>query len=248
MIEWSLGALRACDSVRSIVVAVPPGHAHDLGGHDLAVVAGGATRARSVANALEAVDTELVAIHDAARPLLTPELVEGLVSRLDADPEAAAVVPAAPVTDTVKQARSSQAFSRQERKKARVEVQRTLDRSLLWAAQTPQVFRTEALRAALEVDEAMRDAATDEAMLVEAAGGTVLIHPVATENFKVTTPLDLRLAEQLLAERGGSVPEQDPDQHRDEAELADPEGHAQAGSAEQARDRGAASEGEQEQQ
>ncbi len=208
MIEWSIAAFRACESVRSIVVAVPPGRVDDLVGEDLGVIAGGATRAQSVANALAAVDTELVAIHDAARPLLTPQLVNDLVGRLAADPDAAAAIPAAPVTDTVKQARSSQAFSRQERKKAQVEVERTLDRSLLWAAQTPQVFRAGALRAALEVDAETRDAATDEAMLVEAAGGTVLIHSVSAENFKVTTPLDLRVAELLLAERGaGSVPE-----------------------------------------
>ncbi len=77
----------------------------------------------------------------------------------------------------------------------------TLDRSRLWAAQTPQVFRARALRAALEVDVEARDAATDEAMLVEAAGGTVLIHPASPRNLKVTTPLDLRVAELLLAER-----------------------------------------------
>ena len=71
MVEWSIEAFRACDSVRSIVVAAPPGHRGDLGGHDLAVVPGGETRAQSVANALEAVGTGYVAIHDAARPLLT---------------------------------------------------------------------------------------------------------------------------------------------------------------------------------
>ena len=106
MVEWSIEAFRACDSVRSIVVAAPPGHVHDfVGGHDLGVVAGGATRAQSVANALEAVGTELVAIHDAARPLLTPALVEELVARLDADPDAAGVIAAAPITDTIKQAK-----------------------------------------------------------------------------------------------------------------------------------------------
>jgi 2-C-methyl-D-erythritol 4-phosphate cytidylyltransferase len=77
----------------------------------------------------------------------------------------------------------------------------TLDRSRLWAAQTPQVFRTEALRAALAVDAATRDAATDEATLVEASGGKVLIHPAPVENLKVTTPLDLRVAELLLEGR-----------------------------------------------
>jgi len=211
MVEWSVAAFRACDSVRSIVVAVPPGHTHGLGGHDLDVVSGGATRAQSVANALEAVGTELVAIHDAARPLLAPELVEGLVARLGVDPSAAGVIAAAPVTDTIKVAKASQGTRSASTHDEMVDalfVAETLDRSRLWAAQTPQLFRAEALRAALDVDAEARDAATDEAMLIEAAGGTVLIHPTTAENFKVTTPLDLRLAELLLAERAaGSGPE-----------------------------------------
>ena len=74
-------------------------------------------------------------------------------------------------------------------------VESTVDRERLWAAQTPQVFRVEALREALAGDPDAVAAATDEAMLVEAAGGRVLIHPSPAENLKVTTPLDLRLAE-----------------------------------------------------
>ena len=209
MIEWSLDALRACESVRSIVVACPPGHVHGLDGDDLDVVPGGATRAHSVANALAVVETELVAIHDAARPLLTPELVEELVARLDADPGAVAVIPAGPVIDTVKQTvkGTRPALTTQEGANAGLVVETTLDRSRLWAVQTPQVFRVEALRAALDVEPERRDAATDEAMLVEAAGGTVLIHPTPGENLKVTTPLDLRIAELLLSDRlsGDSV-------------------------------------------
>ena len=79
----------------------------------------------------------------------------------------------------------------------------TEDRSQLWRAQTPQLFRTDALRQALAVAERPEEA-TDEAMLVEGCGGTVLIHPVEAENLKVTTPLDLRVAELLLAERAGA--------------------------------------------
>jgi len=200
MIEWSLDAFRASEAVGPIVVAVPPGDDRDLGA-DPIVVAGGATRAQSVANALAAVETDLVAIHDAARPLLTLELVEELVARLDADPDAAGVIAAAPMSDTIKSTAPNRAFYAQEAQKAQFEVERTLDRSSLWAAQTPQVFRAGVLREALEVDEATRDAATDEAMLVEAAGGRVLIHPTPAENLKVTTPLDLRLAELLLGDR-----------------------------------------------
>lgn len=203
MIEWSVDAFRACESVRSIVVACPPGHVHDLGGHDLGVVSGGATRGQSVANALAAVGTELVAVHDAARPLLIPELVEELVALLTEASDAAGVIAATPITDTVKRAgeATSDASFGPGMNDATLVVESTLDRSRLWAAQTPQVFRVEALRAALAVEPERRDAATDESMLVEAAGGTVLLHPAGPENLKVTTPLDLRVAELLLAER-----------------------------------------------
>jgi 2-C-methyl-D-erythritol 4-phosphate cytidylyltransferase len=212
MVEWSIDAFRASESVGPIVVAAPPGHVGELGDDaGLRVLAGGASRAQSVANALAAVDTELVAVHDAARPLLTAELVEALVARLAADPAAAAAIAAAPVTDTIKRGGPGPAdlgtrppFSIHEMERGGFVVEGTLDRSRLWAAQTPQVFRTEALRAALAVQEGVRDAATDEAMLIEAAGGSVLIHPAAAENLKVTTPLDLRVAELLLAERAAA--------------------------------------------
>jgi 2-C-methyl-D-erythritol 4-phosphate cytidylyltransferase len=222
MIEWSLDAFRASDPVRSIVVAVPPTHPADAvqlgsssqpadirqvgpqaGSTPVAVVQGGATRAVSVSNALRVVDTELVAIHDAARPLLTSALVEALVAALDAAPDAAGSIAATPVTDTVKRTGSGSkaAFQSDSDGNAALVIEGTVDRSALWAAQTPQVFRTEALRGALAAAERPEEA-TDEAMLVEAAGGTVLIHPAGPENLKVTTRLDLRVAEMLLAERG----------------------------------------------
>jgi 2-C-methyl-D-erythritol 4-phosphate cytidylyltransferase len=202
MVEWSIAAMRAAAGVRSIVVACPPGHVHDLGGHDLGVVDGGATRAQSVANALQAVGTELVAIHDAARPLVTPELVEGVVATLAADPEADGAIAAAPVTDTIKRAETTKgALTTLYGANAPLVVGETVDRGQLWAAQTPQVFRADALRRALEADPGQVEAATDEAMLVEAAGGRVLIHPAPAENLKVTTPLDMRLIGQILMER-----------------------------------------------
>jgi 2-C-methyl-D-erythritol 4-phosphate cytidylyltransferase len=198
MIEWSIAAFRACQSVHSIVIAAPPGHVGDPAGHDLGVVPGGATRAQSVANALEAVGTAYVAIHDAARPLLTSALVEALVADLDANEAAAGVIAAAPVNDTIK--RASLQSSTSEAQDRQLAIEATEDRSRLWRAQTPQVFRTQALREALAAAERPEEA-TDESMLVEAAGGTVLIHPVAEQNLKVTTPLDLTVAELLLADR-----------------------------------------------
>jgi 2-C-methyl-D-erythritol 4-phosphate cytidylyltransferase len=224
LVEWSLAAMRAAPSVGAVVAACPPGHEHDLSGDDLTLVEGGATRAESVSNALAVVDTELVAIHDAARPLLTPELVEGVIATLDADPEASGAIAATRVTDTVKQAAEPtppegrnafsthdrekalrhierrNAFSTHDREKALRHIERTLDRGRLWGAQTPQVFRVAALREALAADPERVAAATDEAMIVEAAGGRVLIHPSPSTNLKVTTPLDLRVAELLLAD------------------------------------------------
>jgi 2-C-methyl-D-erythritol 4-phosphate cytidylyltransferase len=202
MIEWSIKAFRACGCVDSIIVAAPPGEVGALDGDDLEVVPGGATRAQSVANAVEAVGTAYVAIHDAARPLLTPELVEALVADLDAHEGAAGVIAAAPVTDTIKRSveKTSAELSTSEVSNPALKILTTEDRSQLWRAQTPQVFRADALREALAASERPEEA-TDEAMLIEAAGGTVLIHPVAEQNLKVTTPLDLRVAELLLAER-----------------------------------------------
>lgn len=207
MVEWSLDALRGCGAVTAVVVAVPPGDQPDVrlvgpAGRPAHVVEGGATRAESVSNALAGVETELVAIHDAARPLVTAELLDALVAELDADPEADAVIAASAVIDTVKRSRRESMRQKgvAETPNRRI-VEETVDRSVLWAAQTPQVFRTKALREALQVDGSVRDAATDEAMLIEAAGGTVLLHEVTSPNIKVTTAVDLKVAELLLSER-----------------------------------------------
>jgi 2-C-methyl-D-erythritol 4-phosphate cytidylyltransferase len=203
LVEWSLAAFRTAPSVGSIVIACPPEHAHDLADGGVRVVDGGATRAESVANALAVVETELVAIHDAARPLVTPELIEGVVATLREDPDAAGAIAATPATDTIKEVAPAppagrNAFSSRQGEKTLRPVERTLDRDLLWTAQTPQVFRVATLREALAAAPEQVAAATDEAMIVEASGGRVLIHPSPPENLKVTTPFDLRVAELLL--------------------------------------------------
>jgi 2-C-methyl-D-erythritol 4-phosphate cytidylyltransferase len=210
MVEWSVAAFRTA-GVTEIVVAMPPELASsDLpdaqqvgpGDGSTVVVAGGATRAESVSNAIRAVETEVVAIHDAARPLVTLELIEGVVATLETDPDAAGAIAATPVTDTIKRAaeETRPAFPSNRTGNAGRVIESTLDRDELWAAQTPQVFRVEALRTAL-AKHPDPDEATDEAMVIEAAGGRVLIHPSTAENLKVTTALDLRLAELLLAGR-----------------------------------------------
>ena len=189
MLAWSLEALEASESVGEVVVAGPPGEEGRISELGVVAVAGGEHRSQSVGNALGLVSGEIVVVHDAARPLVTPGLIDAVVRELAAEEAAAGVVAAAPVTDTVKQA-SAQGV-----------VERTLDRSRLWAVQTPQAFRAEALREAVSDAEALAGA-TDDAALVERAGGRILIHAAPPENLKVTTPFDLRSAELLLRERG----------------------------------------------
>ncbi|MGI8460351.1 MAG: 2-C-methyl-D-erythritol 4-phosphate cytidylyltransferase, partial [Solirubrobacterales bacterium] len=190
MLEWSLEALAATGSIDRILVTVP----EDVGAHasldaeEVEAVAGGPSRSQSVANAIERVESELVVVHDAARPLATAELFDAIVAGLEAEPELAGLIVATPVTDTTKEVLRG------------ARIQRTLDRSTLWAAQTPQVFRTDALRDALGATELIAQA-SDDAMLVERNGGRVDVHRAPPANIKVTSASDLRLAELLLAER-----------------------------------------------
>jgi 2-C-methyl-D-erythritol 4-phosphate cytidylyltransferase len=188
LLEWSLDALAGARHVGEVVIAAPPEQVDALAGGEHSVVAGGETRSESVAAALETLDAEVVVVHDAARPLVSSELIDAVIDDLLDDAEARAVVAATPVTDTIKEV----ARGRQ--------VDRTLDRSSLWAVQTPQAFRAEALRDAFRSTELLAQA-TDDAMLIERLGGRVLVHEAPVENLKVTTPLDLRVAEMLLGDR-----------------------------------------------
>jgi 2-C-methyl-D-erythritol 4-phosphate cytidylyltransferase len=176
--EWSADVLASvCDRV---VMAVPPDRL-DAGAR-VERIAGGAHRSESVRNALVAVPrASVVVVHDAARPFAPPELFRACIAEVEAGWDAA--IAAAPVTDTVKEADDDR------------RVTRTLDRSRLWSIQTPQAFDAGTLRRALAGDIA---AATDDAMLVEAAGGRVRIVEAPPRNFKITWPDDLARAEALL--------------------------------------------------
>ena len=182
MISWSLDALRAA-GIEDVVVALPAGERAPPG---CTGVAGGATRSESVRAALAAAPPGDVVVHDAARPLVMPEhFVATLAALADAD----CAIAAAPVTDTVKEAGEDRL------------VTATLDRSRLWAIQTPQAFRRAAIERALDVGDDLLARATDDAWLVERTGGTVRVVESTPANLKVTTPHDLRIAEYLLADR-----------------------------------------------
>ena len=146
----------------------------------LVVVAGGPTRQDSVWLAMQAVpdDAEIIVVHDAVRPLITRDLIASVVR---AAAEHGAAICALPISETVKRVRNDV-------------VEATLDRSELWAVQTPQAFRAALLREAHE--KARRDGVvgTDDAMLVERLGHAVRVVRGLAENMKITTPADLRWA------------------------------------------------------
>jgi 2-C-methyl-D-erythritol 4-phosphate cytidylyltransferase len=193
LLRWSIDALAAVEGVARIVVALPAGEAlteRALANTATEVIAveGADARSGSVARALQAAgDGEIVLVHDAARPLVTPAIAASAIDALRADAHAVAAIAAARVTDTIKEGDGTT-------------VARTLDRSRLWAIQTPQVFRREALERGLADDELLARA-TDDAWLIEQQGGVVRVLPAGEPNFKVTTADDLRLAELLLVDR-----------------------------------------------
>jgi 2-C-methyl-D-erythritol 4-phosphate cytidylyltransferase len=191
MLQWSVAALRAVPAVTQIVIALPADEL-DAAPEGTIAVSGGVQRSHSVRNALAACPGEdPVIVHDAARPLATPALFEQALQELERHPESAAVIAAAPVADTIKEVSGDG-----------VTVARTLDRSTLWAVQTPQVFRRAALELALaSASDEELGRATDDAWLVERSGGAVRILGSDPGNMKITTPEDLRVAELLLADR-----------------------------------------------
>ena len=170
-------AALACDEV---VVVLPAGVAWD-GRSVAAAVPGGSTRSASVRAGLDAIATSatVVVVHDAARPLASPAVFDAVIGAVRAGADAA--VPGLPISDTVKRV-------------DRDHVAETISRDDLVAVQTPQAFRAGALRAA----HSGEDDATDDAALVETAGGDVVIVPGDPRNLKITTPDDLLVAAALL--------------------------------------------------
>ena len=190
MLGWVLEALERSPSVRDVVIVAHPkdlAAARALARRErlrkvVAVVAGGESRMASVRRGLAAVPARAkwILVHDAARPLVTPALIEATVR---AARSAKAAIAAVPVVPTIKQGKAGW-------------VVKTLDRRALWAVQTPQVFE----RKLLERAHARRNGfqATDDAALVEAMGKRVKIVPGFERNLKVTGPEDLAIAETLL--------------------------------------------------
>ncbi len=183
VVDWSMAAARAtCDNV---VLVVPPGwDVRSEPGADV-VVEGADTRPGSVRRGLAVVPTEaeIVVVHDAARPLGTPRLHASVVEAVRSGADGC--ICAVPIDDTVKRVEDAT-------------VVQTIDRHGLWAVQTPQAFRAGVLRRAHDGEAE----ATDDAALVEAIGGRVVVVPGDVRNLKVTRALDLAVAEALLVTLG----------------------------------------------
>ncbi len=165
-----------------MVVVLPPGQAGGWTDTGATAVDGGATRAESVRAGLAAVpaDAAVIVVHDAARPLADAALYGRVVAAVRAGAEGA--VPAVPVSDTLKRVEGDR-------------ITATVARAGLWAVQTPQAFAAGALRAA----HAGGDDATDDAALVEARGGRVVVVPGTARNLKITVSDDVEIATALLA-------------------------------------------------
>jgi 2-C-methyl-D-erythritol 4-phosphate cytidylyltransferase/2-C-methyl-D-erythritol 2,4-cyclodiphosphate synthase len=185
LLDWTLDSAVPVSFAR-IVVAAPPDRVAEfaaLCGRRATVVAGGPTRSDSVrrgAAALAPSDADTVAVHDAARPLVT---ADEMASVLEAAERHGAAAAATAAVDTIKRACAGRVLE-------------TLDRNEIFGAATPQAFRWEVLRRALEQGDA-----TDEASLCERIGVPVALVPVSRLSFKITTPADLELAEAVLASR-----------------------------------------------
>ena len=174
VVDWALRSAREhCDGV---VLVVPADAADRAEPQADAVVAGGGTRSTSVRNGLAEVpaDADIVVVHDAARPVPVPDVWRRVLDAIRAGADAA--VPGVPVTDTLRHVDGGPA-----------------DRTRFVAVQTPQAFRADALRRA----HLAEPESTDDASLVEAAGGRVVLVEGDPANIKITTPLDLQVAELL---------------------------------------------------
>ncbi|HWL65298.1 MAG TPA: 2-C-methyl-D-erythritol 4-phosphate cytidylyltransferase [Actinomycetota bacterium] len=185
VIEWPLKALRGA-ACNPIVVVLPEpwiGTAETLmSGPDLIFCAGGATRQDSIHNGLEHIESDIVVVQDASRPLITAELIRRVA---DTTSSADAVIAAVPMDETLKQAEDGRVI-------------KTIDRSTIWKAQTPAAFRTEVLKEAHRRAKEEGFVGTDEAQLIERYGGSVQIVPGSRRNLKITWAEDFELADALL--------------------------------------------------
>ena len=192
LIWYSLTAFEHCPAVTEIIIVSRPdsmAEARRIAGtfkKIKTIVEGGVERQNSVWNGLEKVTGEIVAVHDGARPLVTPALIEATIASAR---QHGTGIAATKVVDTIKEATPDKT------------VTRTVDRTKLWAVQTPQTVRTDLLRQAYAKVLGQGIIVTDEAAAVELLGQPVHLVETPFFNLKVTTPADLVTVAALLQAR-----------------------------------------------
>ncbi|KAF0133131.1 MAG: 2-C-methyl-D-erythritol 4-phosphate cytidylyltransferase [Candidatus Saganbacteria bacterium] len=185
VIEWTLDVFKSIKTIKQIVLVVSGDDIGKAKSFGVEVVEGGVERQDSVSNGLKLIsaDTDFVIVHDGARPLITPDIIEKAIS--DAKIYGAAVV-GVPIKDTLKRVDKD------------LMVCDTVDRSIIWQAQTPQVFKYEIITRAYKN---AKSKATDDSKLVEDLGIKVKMVMGLYENIKITTPEDLIAAEAIIRRR-----------------------------------------------
>ena len=197
LLYYTLTALDSIPSIAQIIVAVAPGDERFCQqqvlekfhfNKSIQLIPGGSSRQESVSRLLERVpdDAQLVLIHDGARPLITPELLEQAIAETRVWK---ATVLAVPVKDTIKSANDT------------LQIEKTISRERLWAIQTPQTFERSVIQEAHQRASQEGFIGTDDAALVERMGVQVKIVMGSYDNIKITTPEDLIVAEALLKNR-----------------------------------------------
>lgn len=196
VLQHSLDAFLAIEAITSIWVACDPVDLHDIANTDPKVQVlrtGGQTRAQTVLNTLRQLvvnnipATDWILVHDAARPGISPQDIQTLITQVTREPNGVGGILALPMADTVKESEATQTKS-----------QRTLDRTRLWQAQTPQMFRLGDIIHALEAAEKNHTVVTDEASALEAVGKQPLLVRGSLHNFKITYAEDLKMMANVL--------------------------------------------------
>ena len=194
MVEWTLEAFKSAPQVNEIILVLAPENFQFAKHYGVTIAESGQERTDSVRNGLKLVspDADIVIIHDGARPLVTRQMIEASIAGAA---EFGAAVVGVPVKDTVKQiiGSKSETISNID-----CRISKTLDRTVLWLAQTPQAFKRGII---IKAYENAKGIATDDSKLVEDLGITVKMIMGSYENIKVTTPEDLVIAEALLRSR-----------------------------------------------
>jgi len=190
MFEWSILAFKKLKQCKQIILVVPEYKIDEMQKYkkvyDIDIVCGGKERYNSVKNGLDIVkdNIDIVAVHDAARPLITEKIIEEVFKSAI---KYGGAISAAIARDTIKFSKNGKNISK------------SIDRNNIWQAQTPQMFKTEILKKVYS--KKIPKNVTDDAQLVEKLGKKVMLVDGGYENFKVTQPVDFMLAEYILKGR-----------------------------------------------